>query len=339
MLENLLPAQLQRKVGNPEGYLMIPNWIAPWDFQEPIDVGLIGAPCNLGAPFWLGTHEAPSAIREAFALFATRSFDFNVDVRDLRVRDLGDIRVHLTDIARTHANIEDTLYELYRRNPDFVPIVLGGDHSVAAPSARAYQRAHEERLGLIDFDAHNDLRDPADEGPSSGTPFRQLIDGGFISGKNAVQVGLHGFLSSQLLREYADGKGLRMVSAREVRRGGIDRIMDEALEQATSQTDGVYVSLDIDVMDPAYAQGTGSPCSGGLEPGEIFEAVYRLGACPQVRALDLVEVDPLRDVKAATSQLAVITIMSFLAGVHARKHGGPSSPPAGLVSLEGRIVV
>jgi formiminoglutamase len=342
MLDNLLPAQLQLSPSgvDPEsmGYRMLTSWIKPWDLSESLDVGLIGAPCNLGPPFWLGTNEGPSAIREAFSHLATRSFDFEVDVQALRVRDIGDVRTHLTDTRRSHANIEDTLFEIYRRNPDFVPIIMGGDHSVAAPSARAYQRAHEQILGLIDFDAHNDLRDPSAEGPSSGTPFRQLIDGGYVRGKSAVQVGLHGFLSSPALKAYADGKGLRMIPAREVRRSGIDRIMDEAVDQATSGTEGVYVSLDIDVMDPAFAHGTGSPTAGGLEPREILEALYRLGTCPQVRALDLVELDPLRDVKGATSELAAVIIMTFIAGVHDRKFGRASPLPE-LVGSLGRVSV
>jgi formiminoglutamase len=191
---------------------------------------------------------------------------------------------------------------------------------------RAYSIAREERVGLIDFDAHNDLRSAALDGPGSGTPFRQLIDGGFIQGRNATQVGLHGFLSSPLLKEYADSRGLRMVSAREVRKQGIQAVLDDALERAARGTDGIYVSLDIDVMDPAFAPGTVAPCPGGLTPGDIFDAVYRLGACPQVRALDLVEVDPLKDVKGMTTRLATIIILSFMAGVHHRLSGTGVAP-------------
>jgi formiminoglutamase len=78
------------------------------------------------------------------------------------------------------------------------------------------------------------------------------------------------------------------------------------------------MSLDIDVMDPAYAPGTGAPTSGGLDPRQLVDALYRLGQCQQVRALDLVEIDPLKDLKEATPKMAAIIIMSFLAGVHAR---------------------
>jgi formiminoglutamase len=317
-IEDLLPASLERHAREPVGYRMISNWIAPWDFEEPLDVGLIGVPFNRGAGFWKGTHEAPAAVREAFASFATRSFDFDTDISDLKVRDIGDVRLHMTDVQRSHATIERALVDIYDRNANFIPIIIGGDHAIAAPSARAFKRAHDLRLGLVDFDAHNDLRSPASEGPSSGTPFRQLIDGGYIDGKNAVQLGLHGFLSSPVLKRYADERGLRMISAREVRARGMDVVIEAAIEQASKTTDGIYVSLDIDVMDPSYAPGTGAPTSGGLDPRQLVDALYRLGQCEQVRALDLVEIDPLKDLKEATPKMAAIIIMSFLAGVHAR---------------------
>lgn len=325
VVPDLLPPQLERYSPDPQGYTMACNWIQAWDPRRPIDAGLIGVPFTRGSANWTGTHEAADAIRDGLSEYATRSFDFDLDIRDLRVSDIGDVRLHMTDAQRCHRTIESTLVQLYRTNPDFIPIVIGGDHSIAAPSVRAYSIAHEARLGLIDFDAHNDLRDPALDGPASGTPFRQLIDGGFVRGRNATQVGLHGFLSSPDLKEYADLKGLKMVSARKIRNVGIQTVLDDALERATSGTDGIYVSLDIDVMDPAFAPGTASPCSGGLVPGDIFEAVYHLGSCPQVRALDLVEVDPLKDVKGMTSRLAAIIILSFLAGVQGRKSGSTAA--------------
>jgi len=320
-IENLEPRSIERRARDPIGYQMMCNWITPWDFKESLDVGIIGVPFNRGAGYWKGTHEAPNAVREAFASFGTRSFDFEVDISDLKVRDIGDVRLHMTDVVRSHAVIEQTLTEVYDRNPNFIPIIIGGDHAIAAPSARAFKAAHDLRLGLVDFDAHNDLRSPESEGPSSGTPFRQLIDGGFISGKNAVQVGLHGFLSSPVLKRYGDERGLRMISAREVRNRGIEIVVDEAIAQAAASTDGIYVSLDIDVMDPAHAPGTGAPCPGGLDPRQLFEGLYRLGACPEVKALDLVEIDPVKDVKETTTKMAAIIIMSFLAGVHARLRG------------------
>jgi formiminoglutamase len=329
--ENLLPAQLRLRGENPEGYFMIPNWLLPWDFDQRLDAGLIGAPCNLGAATWLGTHEAPNAIREACGLFATRSFDFETDVRDLRARDIGDIRTHVTDLQRTHENIETTLVELYRHDADFTPIVIGGDRSISVPSARGFSIAHGAKLGIIRLGAGDVFRQPAYQGAAPS--IRDLVNGKNIHRDNVVQVGLHGFLDAPAPKDSATASPSHNYSAREVRRRGIGRIMDEAIEHASAGTDGVYVSVDIDVLDPAYAPGARLSCPGGLEPGDVFEAVYQLGACVAVKALDLVEVDPLRDVKAATSRLAVIIMMSFLVGLHQRKHGTTPDMPTNLRSI------
>jgi formiminoglutamase len=289
------------------------------DATEKIDAALIGLPYRGGSRWWQGTNETPDALRECLSDYATSDAGSQVDISDLRIADMGDVRIHMTDARRSHRAIEDTLSELYRSNQDFIPILVGGDHAVAAPSFRAYTTAHDEKLGLIDFDAHNDLRDPAVEGAeAASTPFRQLIDGGFVRGRNATQIGLHGFLSSPTLKDYADQKGLLMVSARLARTLGIQKVLDDALERASSGTDGIYVSLDIDVMDPAFVLGTNSPCSGGLAPEAILDAVHRLGASPLVRALDIVEVDPLKDLKGMSLRLAAMILLSFLSGVRER---------------------
>ena len=294
------------------------NWIEPWEQHRPIDVALIGLPFRRGGQWWEGTDEAPDALRDCLSEYTTVAADSGNDMMELRVADMGDVHEHMTDPQRTYRSIESTLTDLYRCNGDFLPVLIGGDHAVAAPSFRAYHVGHEQRLGLIDFDAHNDLRQSAVEGPANSTPFRQLIDGGFVRGKNATQIGLHGFLSSPTLKDYADRKRLLMVSARETKEVGINAVLDAALERASAGTDGIYVSLDIDVMDPAFVLGTNAPCPGGLTPDDIFDAVYRLGASPLVRALDLVEIDPLKDLKNMTSQLAALIVLHFLSGVRER---------------------
>jgi formiminoglutamase len=294
------------------------DWIQPWNSLRSVDAALIGLPFRGGSQWWEGTDEAPDAVRDCLSEYASLASEDDLGPGQLQVADMGDVSIHMTDTRRSQQTMESTLTQLYRRSPGFIPILIGGDHSVAAPSFRAFSSAHGERLGLIDFDAHNDLRDPAMEGQASSTPFRQLIDGGFVRGVNATQVGLHGFLSSPSLKDYGDRKGLLMISARETRARGIHDVLDSALERASARTDGIYVSLDIDVMDPAFVLGTNSPCSGGLAPTEILEAVRRLGASPLVRALDIVEVDPLKDLKGMTSRLVAMIVIHFLGGVRER---------------------
>jgi formiminoglutamase len=304
---------------NLRDYHVLSDLIVPWDFVEEIDAGIAGVPFDKGNRFLKGTSLAPNAIREVFPTLASRSFDFETDIATLTVRDLGDVQMHPTDAARCHANIEEALTDLYRLPQQFIPIVIGGDHSIAAPTIRAFKRGRAVgKLGLIHFDAHNDLRDPTDEGASSGTPFRLLIDEGVVDGRHAVQVGLHGFLSSSALRRYADGIGLRMISAREVRRCGIEKVVEAAVAQAGAGTDGIYVSFDIDVIEAAMAPGTGAHAPAGLLVADAFEAMRLLGRSPQVAAMDLVEIDPLKDVNGMTPRVGCTLILSFLVGLHER---------------------
>ena len=298
---------------------MLPEIILPWDFEEDIDAGIVGVPFNFHATFQ-GTGEAPNSIREWFLRFATRSHEFDVDIGDLKIRDIGDIQMHPTEVMRCHKNIEEGLTDLYQQSPNFIPIVFGGNHAIAAPSIRAFRNGNEySRVGLVDFDAHNDLADPTLQGPTSASMFRQVIEAGQVQGRNAVQIGLHSSMSSVVWGEYAKSVGLREVTAREVWQRGIGPVMDEAMAQAGDGTDAIYVSFDIDAIEDASAPGTGAPAPGGLDPKEAIEAVYMLGKNQKVMALDLVEVDPMKDLRGVTSRMAVMLMVSFLAGLLERR--------------------
>ena len=298
---------------------LLPEIILPWDFEEDFDAGIVGVPFNFN-PTFQGTSEAPNSIREWFHRFGTRSHDFEVDISDLSIRDIGDIQMHPTEVMLSLENIEEGLTELYHQSPNFIPIVIGGNHAVAAPSIRAFRNGNEyKKVGLVDFDAHNDLSDPSLDGPTAGTMFRQVINAGQIEGRNAVQIGLHGSNDSVVLGEYAKSVGLREIPAREVWQRGIVQVMDEAIAQASDGTDAIYVSFDIDAIEDASAPGTGAPAPGGLDPKEAIEAVYMLGKTQKVMALDLVEVDPLKDLRGVTSRMAVMLMVSFLAGLSQRR--------------------
>ena len=325
MAQHLIPPGLKlahSMIISPEMH-MLSEMVTPWDFKEEIDVGIIGVPFDFNRNFQ-GTSEGPNAIREAFLAFASRSHDFEVDFSDLKVRDIGDIRMHPTEVLKCHANIQEGLTELYQESPDFIPVVVGGNHAIAAPSIRAFREGNDyKRAGLIDFDAHNDLGDPSFSGPTAGTMFRQVIDAGYIEGRNAVQIGLHGSLAAVPQHEYAQRKGVREIPAREVWQRGVHTVMNEAIDQASEDTDAIYVSFDIDAIEDASAIGTGVPAPGGMAPREAIEAVYLLGKHPKVKALDLVEVDPVKDLRNITSRMAIGLLAAFLVGLKERRlqHG------------------
>ena len=321
MVKHIVQPRTQLGQSNKVGpeFTLLPDIIVPWDFKEDIDAGIVGVPFNFH-PTFQGTSEGPNSIREWFLKFASRSYEFEVDISDLKIRDLGDIQMHPTEVMRSHANIEEGLTELYQLSPGFVPIVFGGNHAIAAPSIRAFRNGNEyKKVGLVDFDAHNDVGDPSVNGPTSGSMFRQVIDAGQIEGQNAVQIGLHGSLNSTIWSDYVKSVGIREITAREVWQRGIVRSMDEAIDQASDGTDAIYVSFDIDAIEDASAPGTGVPAPGGLDPKEAIEALYMLGRNQKVMALDLVEVDPIKDLRGITSRLAVMLMVSFLAGLSERR--------------------
>jgi len=322
MIKHLIPpgTRMAPAAYSPWGHTtMLPDFIEPWDFKGEFDAGIVGVPFNFHNTFQ-ATSQGPGAIRETFLKFGTRSHDFEVDISDLKVRDIGDIQMHPTEVLRCHDNIEEGLSDLYKQSPSFVPIVVGGNHAIAAPSIRAFRNGNDyKKVGLVDFDAHNDLADPSLSGPTAGTMFRQVIDAGQIEGRNAVQIGLHGSLASVVQREYASQVGLREIPAREVWRRGIGQVMDEAMAQAGDGTDAIYVSFDIDAVEDASVPGTGVPAPGGLTPQEANEAVYMLGRNRKVMALDLVELDPIKDVKGITSRMVVMLMVSFLVGLSERR--------------------
>jgi len=305
------------------GMLKVANWIKPWDFEERLDAGIVGVPLAKSGGYWKGVFEAPNAIRDTFAWFCTYSPDFDVDIRDLVVRDIGDVEMHTTGIVLSQERILATLRELYLSfGCDFMPVIIGGDHSIVRPSVRAFREGRNETVGLIQLDAHDDLRQFTWGGPTSGTPFRGILEDHSVEGRNFVQIGLHGFGSSKTDLDYARDQGAHRMSMREVRKRGVENVMEAAIAYAGDGTQAIYVSLDIDILEGAFTPGTGSPEPGGMSPGDLLEAVYLLSCSPKVKALDLVCIDPLKDIRGLTVRMGCAIILTFLTGLYQRKRGG-----------------
>lgn len=297
------------------------NWLTPWDGEESIDVGLLGIPFSKADPWGSNASSlAPNAIRQAFLINTTYSPDFDVDVQTLRVRDLGDVLTHAIDVVQCHANIEDAVVEFYERFGNTLLVSIGGDHSITRPLIQGYARAHpEQKIGIIHFDAHNDVRSFEVGGPTNGTPFRGLLEhSSAVAGKNLVQVGIHGFMNSSIYKHYCEQQGVTVVSARQVRQRGIQPVMEEAIARASEGTDAIYVSVDIDVLALPYALGTGAATPEGLSAWDVLEALFLLGQHPKVCGLDVVEIDPLRDFGETTARMGSSMILTFLGGFSLR---------------------
>jgi formiminoglutamase len=302
--------------------IRVSNWIEAWDFASDLDAGLIGAPYSGASISASGAAGGPEAVRLAFRYNTTYSPDWDTDVERLRVRDLGDIAGHLTSVERAHQNIEDAVSSALSLGFSFVPIVVGGDHSITAPAVRGFARANPgKKIGVINFDAHLDVRN-FDHGPHNGTPFRQVIEREpYVDGRNLVEIGIHGFMNSSAYYHWALEQGARIITAREVQRIGIEECVNEALKRAGDGTDLVYVSVDIDCLAFPFTIGTSAASPEGLNAWQLLEGVFACGLDPKVGAFDVVEIDPSRDVKDLTARSGCSVILTFLAGLYRRLHG------------------
>ena len=315
------PSVVRRAAWQDSEEVRVSNWLTPWDGAEAIDAGLIGVPYSGASINSSAAYGGPEAVRLAFRSNTTYSPDFDTDIQRLRVRDIGDVGGHLTDVAVAHGKIEAAIGTLLARDPAFVPLIVGGDHSITAPAVRGFCAANPgKRVGIVNFDAHFDVRN-FEHGPQNGTPFRAILDGGLpIVGRNVVEVGIHGFMASSRYYRWTQERGMTIVTARRVAQRGMEECVAEALAAAGDGTDLIYVSVDIDCLAFPWAVGTAASTAEGLSAWQLLEAIFACGQHPKVAALDLVEIDPSRDVKDLTARTGCSVLLTFLAGLYRRLH-------------------
>lgn len=297
-----------------------PNWprasawlSGPHDSNPECRLAVLGAPLRLGSITPGHTDLAPRAVRSVLTRMSSYDLEFDRDLRGIAAVDLGDLE--LAD--RTPEAACEPLAAAVRSalaDHDAV-VILGGDNSITRPGCLGMAN-DLERCGLITLDAHLDLRDltPA---LSNGNPVRALLADG-LPGMNIVQIGIQPFANSRAYFEIAREAGIEVVPVGQVRATGIERAVEKALEKLDERVDRIYFDLDLDVMDRAFAPATPGSRAGGLTPGELRTAARLMGAHPKVRVLDLVEIDPEKDVADATAFAAGLCLLSFASGLLGR---------------------
>ena len=297
----------------------VSNWITEWDFAEEIDAGIIGVPMDTSTMVDSVLTETPNNVRKALVHFTTFNPDFGVDVQGLKVRYVGDVSIHQTYVDENIRRLEATLPPLFESNSSYVPVVLGGAGAVTWLTATSYAKATGKKLGIVHFDSRSDTRSLDEGGPTDFTPIRAILESGAgIEGKNVAQVGLHGFVGTQAEHQYAIDNGVTVVTAREVRREGIDAAVARALAAASDGTDAVYVTVDGSVLDIPLAYISRTATTGGVSGADMSEAMFILGQEPKVAALDLVDFYTYLDENETTARVAASLLMAFLAGLSQR---------------------
>jgi len=274
-------------------------------------LAVIGAPLHAASLTPGRCDLAPPAIRAALERLGTYDVELDVDVREVAARDLGDLPLADADPETALEPLSGAVAEATADTEAIV--LLGGDNSVTRPGLRGLG---VEDAALLTIDAHLDLRDTS-SGLTNGNPVRALLEDG-LPGSNVVQVGIQAFANSRRYAEVARDEGITVVTADESRRRGMEAVVGEALQTLAGRARMIYVDLDVDVLDRAFAPGSPGSRPGGLTPAEVGAAARTAGRHPKVRAMDIVEVDPTTDVADVTVLAAASFLLSFAAGLAAR---------------------
>ncbi len=288
-------------------------------------VVIIGAPFDWGTTSRPGARFGPKAIRDADYLDLNGSrphLDTGIDpLTTLSVVDVGDIHVVPGYVEESIERIRAAVTSIARVGA--VPIVLGGDHTITFPDAGGVADVigHGD-IALIHFDAHADTAD-THYGMlhGHGTPMRRLIESGAVPGHRFVQIGLRGYWPPPDVVEWMRDRDMKSYLMSEITERGLGVVVDDAVEHAASEAKGVFISVDIDVVDPGSAPGTGTPEPGGITPRQLLDTVRRLGKELNVVGADVVEVSPVYDTADVTALLANRVVLELLNGMAQRSLG------------------
>ncbi|HEX2051393.1 MAG TPA: agmatinase [Actinomycetota bacterium] len=293
------------------------------------DVAIVGAPMDEYVTHRPGARFGPRAIRTAIDGGGPPKawhMDLGVDpFAELHVVDHGDAEVVPGDPAASHVAISAAVGRIVAAGA--VPVVLGGDHSIAYPDVSAVaERLDAGTLAVVQFDAHADTATELwGVKRSHGTPFRHLVDEGVVRGDRLVQVGLRGYWPGPPELDWARSAGVRWHRIDEIDARGIDAVVDDVLEE-TSDAEHLFLSVDVDALDPAFAPGTGTPEPGGMSTRELLRAVRRIVAERGLAGMEVVEVSPPFDHADVTAIAAHQIVLEALSALALRRSGRAAAP-------------
>jgi agmatinase len=283
-----------------------------------VDVAVVGAPTDDLVSDRSGTRFGPRAIRAASCPPGPH-LEAKLDAfEELSVVDFGDAPVIPADPVRTHAAIEATVGQVLAAGA--IPIVIGGDHSISEPDIRAVAGAHGP-VGLVHFDTHTDTgTEVYGVEISHGTPFYRLVEQGHLDPRRYVQVGLRGYWPGEAEFAWQAEHGITSFFMHDVRELGIGEVVRRAVDVVGAGA--TFLTIDVDVLDPAFAPGTGTPEPGGMTTGDLLWAARTLASRLELVGADVVEVIPTAVGSADITSLAADRIVrEILTGIALRRRG------------------
>ena len=287
----------------------VPAGHARW---PELDFGFVGVPWDGGTTNRPGARHGPRQVRDSSSMIrSVHPVRRRSPYADHNCADLGDVPVNPADLDDSLKRVE-AFYRMLRCD-GIVPITAGGDHLIALPILRGLV---QEPVGMIQFDSHTDLYRGYFGGYryTHGTPFRRAVEEGLLDPRRTVQIGLRGSMYNTEDIDFGQDQGIRMVMVEELMERGVQNVMEEA--RGIVGTEPIYVSFDIDFVDPAYAPGTGTPEIGGPTSFQALEAVRGLSGTNVIGA-DMVEVSPPFDPSGGTALIGATVMFELLCAMTA----------------------
>ena len=313
-----------KKTIQPVSGTKVPRFAGPSTFArlpelrdvDECDIAIVGIPFDAGTSYRPGARFGPQGIRQASRHLRT-NYHPNYDSEpfvELQVADAGDIACNPFNIDEAIKQIEKEAFDLLNKVEGIIS--MGGDHTIAFPLLKAVNRINKGPVALVHFDAHLDTWDTYFGAPyTHGTPFRRAREENLFMDDASMHVGIRGPLYSRNDLKNDESFGFKIIHCDEFQSQGIDKIVERIRTRVGYNP--LYLSIDIDVLDPAFAPGTGTPEVAGMTTREIVNVIRGLSGLNLISA-DVVEVSPAYDHAEVTS-LAAATIIYELTNLFTKK--------------------
>lgn len=284
-----------------------------------VDIAIVGAPLNMGSGM-RGAETGPAQMRVQSGMSGPDMATMVDPSAELMIVDYGDIAVDNMSTELTVQHVRERVAEIAATGA--IPFIIGGDHSLAYPDIAGLADVHgKQSFGVVHFDAHYDAGRHSQHYIDHGAPVYRVVKEGHVDPRNYVQIGLRGSWPGAEGFEWMRNNGMRYHTMAEVEKKGWDRVMADALAEAKGDGKPIFISFDIDVLDPAFVPGTGTPVPGGLTMREAVPIVRRLCAENEMVGFEIVEVAPLLDTTYRTALYANYIVHACLTGIAMRKRG------------------
>jgi agmatinase len=312
-------------------FLGAPVALTPADLKaSKVDVAIMGAVTDMGAGM-RGAAHGPNAVRnsQVYGGYGARQPHMHTMVdplQDMVVADFGNAPIDFMSTERSMPAIRSFVKSSIVDIGDgkkTIPFIIGGDHSLMYSDVAAVVDVYGKgNVGVVHFDAHYDAsKYMFGHLIGHGMPIYRLIEEGLVPGKNFIQVGLRGYYPDEKSFEWMREQGFRYHTMADIERRGFPAVMEDVIKEANDGPEYIFISFDIDTLDPAFVPGTGTPEPGGLTPREAFPIVRRLCAESNVIGFELVELSPMLDPTYVSALNANRIIRECLTGIAMRKQG------------------